>query len=97
MPSRNETARAHARLQLETPISDDANLLKLQEQVADYVREAKRRDPTEPNELISTVIDAVARDYFRHAIRKHRRAPPATAANTHGDRPHSSPGSRMRP
>jgi hypothetical protein len=76
MPSRNETARAHARLQLETPISDDANLLKLQEQVADYVREAKRRDPTEPNELISTVIDAVARDYFRHAIRKHRRAPP---------------------
>jgi hypothetical protein len=75
MPSRNETARAHARLQLETPISDDANLLKLQEQVADYVREAKRRDPTEPNELISTVIDAVARDYFRHAIRKHRRAP----------------------
>ena len=65
MPSRNETARAHARLQLETPISDDANLLKLQEQVADYVREAKRRDPTEPNELISTVIDAVARDYFR--------------------------------
>jgi len=72
MPSRNETARAHARLQLETPISDDANLLKLQEQVADYVREAKRRDPipTEPNELISTVIDAVARDYFRHAIRK---------------------------
>jgi len=76
MPSRNETARAHARLQLETHISDDANLLKLQEQVADYVREAKRRDPTEPNELISTVIDAVARDYFRHAIRKHRRAPP---------------------
>lgn len=76
MPSRNETARAHARLQLETPISDDANLLKLQEQVADYVREAKHRDPTEPNELISTVIDAVARDYFRHAIRKHRRAPP---------------------
>ena len=76
MPSRNETARAHARLQLETPISDDANLLKLQEQLADYVREAKRRDPTEPNELISTVIDAVARDYFRHAIRKHRRAPP---------------------
>ena len=75
MPSRNETARAHARHQLETPISDDANLLKLQEQVADYVREAKRRDPTEPNDLISTVIDAVARDYFRHAIRKHRRAP----------------------
>ena len=73
MPSRNETARAHARLQLETPISDDANLLKLQEQAATYLYEAKRRDASEPNELISTVVDAVARDYFRHAIRKQRR------------------------
>jgi len=30
------------------------------------------RDPSEPNELISTVLDEVARDYFRHAIRKQR-------------------------
>ena len=30
MPSRNESARALARLQLETPISNDANLLNLQ-------------------------------------------------------------------
>src|SRR6266446_10661658 len=44
MPLRNESARAQVRLQLETPISDDASLHKLQEQVADYVREAKRRD-----------------------------------------------------
>jgi hypothetical protein len=73
MSSRNESARALARLQLETPISDDANLLKLQEQVADYVREAKRCDPSEPNELVSTVVDTVARDYFRHAILKQRR------------------------
>jgi hypothetical protein len=73
--SRNESARAQARLQLETPISDDASLPKLQEQVADYVREAKHRDPSEPNELISTVLDEVARDYFRHhAILKQRRA-----------------------
>ena len=72
MSSRNESARALARLQLETPISDDASLHKLQEQVADYVREAKHRDPSEPNELISTVLDEVARDYFRHAIRKQR-------------------------
>jgi hypothetical protein len=43
--------------------------------VADYVREAKHRDPSEPNELISTVLDEVARDYFRHhAILKQRRA-----------------------
>jgi hypothetical protein len=33
MPSRNESARARARLQLETPISNDANLLNLQKQV----------------------------------------------------------------
>ena len=74
MPSRNESARAQARLQLQTPISDDASLPKLPEQVADYVREAKHRDPSEPNELISTVLDEVARDYFRHhVILKQRR------------------------
>jgi hypothetical protein len=73
MPSRNESARALARLQLETPISNDANLLNLQKQVEDFVREARRRDPSEPNELVSTVVDAVARDYFRHAILKQRR------------------------
>jgi hypothetical protein len=71
MPSRNESARARARLQLETPIS--ANLLNLQKQVEDFVREAKRRDPSEPNELLSTVVDTVARDYFRRAILKQRR------------------------
>ena len=73
MPSRNESARARARLQLESPISNDANLLNLQKQVEDFVREAKRRDPSEPNELVSTVVDTVARDYFRHAILKQRR------------------------
>ena len=73
MPSRNESARALARLQLETPISNDANLLNLQKQVEDFVREAKRRDPSEPNELVSTVVDTAARDYFRHVILKQRR------------------------
>jgi hypothetical protein len=73
MPSRNKSARALARLQMETPISDDASLLNLQKQVEDFVREAKRRDPSEPNELVSTVLDTVARDYFRHAILSQRR------------------------
>jgi hypothetical protein len=73
MPSRNESTRAFARLQLETPISDDASLLKLQEQAAEYVREAKRRAPSEPDELVSSVMDAIARDYFRHAIEKKRK------------------------
>ena len=72
MPSRNESTRAIARLQLETPISGDASLLGLQQQAAEYVREAKRRAPAEPDELVSSVLDAVARDYFQHAIRKQR-------------------------
>ena len=70
MPSRNESERARARLQLEAPISDDANLLNLQRQVEDFVREAKRRDGSEPNELVSRGISALARDCFR--IRKQR-------------------------
>ena len=73
MPSRNESTRARARLQSETPMSDDASLLNLQEQVEGFVREAKRRDPSEPNELLSTVIDIVARDFFRHAVLKQQR------------------------
>lgn len=64
---------ARARLQLETPISDDADLLKLQEQAAEYVYEAKRRHPSGPNELVSTVVDAIARYYFGHVIRKQKR------------------------
>jgi hypothetical protein len=73
MPLRNESARALERLELEAPISDDANLLNLQKQIEDVVREAKRRDPSEPNELVSTVVDTAARDYFRHVILKQRR------------------------
>jgi hypothetical protein len=73
MPSRNESTRAIARLHLETPIPDDASLLKLQQQAAEYVREARRRAPSEPDELVSAVVDAVARDYFRHAIEKQRK------------------------
>ena len=72
MPSRNETARARERLQLETPISDDVDLLKLQEQAVEYISEAKRRDAAGPNELVSSVIDAVARNYVGHVIRKQR-------------------------
>ena len=73
MPLRNETARARERLQLETPISGDEDLLKLQDQAVEYIREAKRRDPKGPNELVSSVIDAVARDYVGHVIQKQRR------------------------
>jgi hypothetical protein len=47
-----------------TPICDDASLLKLNEEVAEYVREAKRGDHLRPDELVSTVVDGVARSYF---------------------------------
>ena len=68
MPSRNECERARARLQRETPILDHASLLVLQEQAAEYVRESKRRDALEPDELISAVVDAVARGYFQRRL-----------------------------
>jgi hypothetical protein len=73
MPSRKKSMRTFERLQSATPISDDATLLKLEGEAAQFVREAKRRCTTQADELISTVIDAVARDYFRHAIRRQRR------------------------
>ena len=70
MASGNKCVRSRARLQRETPISDDASLLVLEEQAAEYVRESKRRTPSEPDELIASVIDAVARGYFQHVLRK---------------------------
>jgi hypothetical protein len=72
MSSRNEhtRAQARARLERETPLADDERLLPLQEEVAAIVSEAKRRDPTGPDELVSALIDEVARAYFRHAHRR---------------------------
>jgi hypothetical protein len=76
MPSNRESTRARERLQSATPICDDVSLLKLEEKVAEYVREAKRHDALEPDELVSTVVDAVARNYFRHVLRKQARVTP---------------------
>jgi hypothetical protein len=73
MPTRKDPARARERLQSATPICDDASLQKLEDEAAEYVREAKRRDATEADQLASTIVEAVARDYFRHALRKQRR------------------------
>src|SRR5258707_13771277 len=102
MVSRNEARRAPERLQLEPPISDDANLLKLQTEAAAYLREAKRRDPSGPEEVISTALDAVARNYFRYAIEKQRTQLPAVfipliaivfmAAPAIGQTPYDGPG-----
>jgi hypothetical protein len=70
LKDRSETR--HQRLQVEAPVSDDANLLKLQAEAAAYLREAKCRDPSGPDEVIWRVLDAVARKYFRYAIAKQR-------------------------
>ena len=71
MSGRNENARTQARatLRQETPIADEAGLLPWQDEVAAIVREAERRDPS--GERVSTLIDEIARSYFRHAL--HRR------------------------
>jgi hypothetical protein len=73
MPSPNAKTRALARLQLETPVADDASLQLLQQRVADTIREAERRHPSEPEALVCSVLDAVARATFRHAVRKRLR------------------------
>jgi hypothetical protein len=57
MPSRNETMRAFEQLRLATPVCDDASLVKLEEDVAEYLREANRRDALGPDELISAVVE----------------------------------------
>ena len=63
--------RARARPLLEAPISDNADIAKLEKQAADYLVEAQRR--VSPAVGITDVLDAVARDYFAHAVRKERR------------------------
>ena len=72
----SDRARARARNLLETiyPLPDDPELHRLRELAVDYLREAKRLEAkqkgraTESDELISAVLDAVARDYFARAI-----------------------------
>jgi hypothetical protein len=72
MSSRSEQVRAQARAILEqrTPIANDTTLRSLQEQVASIVSEAKRQDPSGTDEVMSTVINEIARAYFRHARRR---------------------------
>jgi hypothetical protein len=73
MPSPKERERSRASLQREAPVSDEATLLVLQEQAADYIRESKRRDASEPDELASKMLHVLARDHFRHVQKKRLR------------------------
>ena len=70
------TKRAFERLRLATPICDDASLMRLKDDVAEYLREAKRRDASGPDELISTVLERVARKYFQRILLKQARVTP---------------------
>jgi hypothetical protein len=79
MSSRNKTMRACERLQSAAPISDDASLVKLKEDVAELLRKAKCQGALATDELVSTLVGEVARKYFQHILQKQARdAPPAS-------------------
>jgi DNA-directed RNA polymerase subunit F len=73
---KSERARDRARDLLETvyPVPDDVEFRRLRRLAIDYVEEAERLEAekrgraVESNELISTALDAVARDYFKRAV-----------------------------
>jgi hypothetical protein len=79
--TRTERARVRARdfLDLTHPVPDDAEVQRLRELALDYVREAERLEAervghtSEPTELISAALDAVARDFFKRALDRERR------------------------
>jgi hypothetical protein len=76
MRSSRESTRARERLRLATPICDDASLVKVEEEFAEYLLEANRRDAVQTDELLMEALDAVARSYFRHTLRKQERVTP---------------------
>ena len=73
---RSDRARARARDLLATayPAPDDAEFHRLRELAVDYIQEAERLEAEtrgrvlESDEMISTALDAVARDYFARAL-----------------------------
>jgi hypothetical protein len=73
--SRSERARARARHLLAqiAPLPDDTEVQHLRELSMDYIREAERLEKEgvttqESSEQTSTVLDAVARDFFARAL-----------------------------
>jgi|tagenome__1003787_1003787.scaffolds.fasta_scaffold17221603_1 hypothetical protein len=77
MPMRQERVRARARAQLqtETPAPlDDGTLLKIQEEAAAIIREAKGRSPSS-SELVASAIDDVSRSYYKYLLDRRCRGP----------------------
>jgi hypothetical protein len=59
-----ERARARARLALIAPAVDDVTAAYFDGQVEKVLLEAKQREEKSDQELIATLLDAVARKYF---------------------------------
>lgn len=71
MSSRTEHLRAQAQARLDQHISllMMRGCFRCRDEVASIVQEAKRRNPSANDELVSTVTDEIACAYFRHALR----------------------------
>ena len=64
-----ERARARARLALIAPTVDDVTAAYFDGQVEKVLLEAKQREAKSDQELISTLLDAVARKYLSLGLR----------------------------
>jgi hypothetical protein len=64
-----ERARARARLALIAPTVDDVTAAYFEKQVEKVLLEAKQREEKSDRELISTLLDAVARKYLSLGLR----------------------------
>ena len=78
MPMRQERVRARARAQLQTATPaplDDATLLKIQEEAAAIIREAKGRSPSSSGPPGANAIDDVGWSYYDYLLRRRCRRP----------------------
>jgi hypothetical protein len=79
--SRSDRARARAQQLLAeiAPLPDDSELQRLRELSLNYIREAERVEGNaastrEDSEQISAALDAIARDFFAHALQSKSRS-----------------------
>jgi hypothetical protein len=79
--SRSDRARARAQQLLAeiAPLPDDSELQRLRELSLNYIREAERAEGNaastrEDSEQISAALDAIARDFFAHALQSKSRS-----------------------
>jgi hypothetical protein len=79
--SRSNRARARAQQLLAeiAPLPDDSELQRLRELSLNYIREAERVEGNaastrEDSEQISAALDAIARDFFAHALQSKSRS-----------------------